>query len=570
MLTRLVPSQFNSLGRMPFAKQMRGITMVSMAIAIIIAGMLTLASARYALQKLKESKGNLIGNQLQTVADALEAYIEANKSTLILAASRTGSADKITVIASSLPTIDGLKTAGYLSSGMSSTPSYGGSYKFKIQVSPKAPSTTLPCITDCNIRGFVYLSDPITTMGSSTDIRLLGAAMEASDKKRVGYSLPMSPNLISLPGGSTEPNPDSNTPKRAGILLAATGVTGTSANANAMKHWLTPANFASLPTTNNTVGDVRMTLDTFKPHVWRVDSYGSPAAWTELFSSDVSKSVSIGHKSGGIFNPSGGTLRDNVMIGHKAGELTTHFANIMIGSSAGAANSIGSINTFIGYNSGKANTLGTNNVFVGAKTGESNTTGYMNTLIGSQAAVTSPTLQNATAIGYAAKVNANDKVVIGNASVNLIQAGVGITLWSDRRLKQDIRESQRGLEFIKQLKPVDYTLISNQLHETGLIAQDVQAVDPSFPGVKKPVDDKDFYGMTYTAFIPSIIKSIQQLDARLEQVAPSAAHTEIKLLKWLVLFLSVCVMACGVVIFRFNQSLRALRLTVQQIHPLSA
>lgn len=85
---------------------------------------------------------------------------------------------------------------------------------------------------------------------------------------------------------------------------------------------------------------------------------------------------------------------------------------------------------------------------------------------------------------------------------------------SDSRLKKDVKDSQRGLEFVNQLRPVDYDLKASNKPETGFIAQEVELADPSFPGVIKPAHDQDYYSLTYTDFIPSLVKSIQELDVR--------------------------------------------------------
>jgi hypothetical protein len=85
---------------------------------------------------------------------------------------------------------------------------------------------------------------------------------------------------------------------------------------------------------------------------------------------------------------------------------------------------------------------------------------------------------------------------------------------SDRRAKRDIHDSSRGLDFIRKLKSVDYVLKDSNKVETGFIAQDVEAADPSFPGLHKPKGDKGMYSLMYTSFIPAIVKSIQEIDER--------------------------------------------------------
>ena len=121
---------------------------------------------------------------------------------------------------------------------------------------------------------------------------------------------------------------------------------------------------------------------------------------------------------------------------------------------------------------------------------------------------------------------------------------------SDRRLKEDIRDSGRGLDFVKKLRPVDYTLISNNKAETGFIAQEVEDVDGTFPGVNKPANDEDFYSLTYTDFIPALVKSIQELSNKVDGLSQQSCDASDSSLA---LWLSV---GCGFILFGWNVSLQ--------------
>ena len=68
-------------------------------------------------------------------------------------------------------------------------------------------------------------------------------------------------------------------------------------------------------------------------------------------------------------------------------------------------------------------------------------------------------LENTTAIGYLAVPTASNQVRIGNTSVTSIGGQVEWTAFSDGRFKKDIKEDVSGLEFIKELRPVSYTVI---------------------------------------------------------------------------------------------------------------
>jgi hypothetical protein len=247
----------------------------------------------------------------------------------------------------------------------------------------------------------------------------------------------------------------------------------------------------------------------------------------------------------------------NVFVGAYAGTANTTGAdNTILGANAGIANTTGSSNTFLGYNSGSRNTTGDANVYLGGYSGylgqtakqnvflghgagwnidsgigntaigysadNGRKTGNYNTSIGYASGVTEG-VSNSTTIGYfgwSAIPSESNAVRIGNSYVAKIGGAVPWSTVSDRRLKTNIQDAQRGLAFIRQLRPVDYTLIDSQKPETGFIAQEVEAVDPSFPGVNKPKNDKAFYSVAYTDFIPAIVKAIQELDAKANTAPP--------------------------------------------------
>lgn len=254
----------------------------------------------------------------------------------------------------------------------------------------------------------------------------------------------------------------------------------------------------------------------------------------------------------------------NTMVGYHAGNLnrlTT--GNAFVGAYAGAMNQTGNYNTFFGTRSG-SQTLSSNNNFYGFSSGIANTHGHGNVGIGDwsgrlnalgnnnlflgQYSGADSNVSNSIAIGNQATVSANNTIqigqnnlgfqiqlggpgsvvttsslnatsVIGEAFTGGTFTGVSFTTTSDARLKNNVADSERGLAFINQLRPVEYNLSSNgnQLHQ-GFIAQEVEAIDPAFTAVHKPQGvHGDFYSLNYIEFLPSIVKSIQELDARLEK-----------------------------------------------------
>ena len=137
--------------------------------------------------------------------------------------------------------------------------------------------------------------------------------------------------------------------------------------------------------------------------------------------------------------------------------------------------------------------------------------------LGANAAVPVSVLNNAINLG-ANTTAQNSKMVIGDA--NLVHLHVGnLASWfttSDGRLKDNIRPSTLGLNFVRQLKPKAYTMKASGDARLGFIAQDVEALAPNFQGLVKPQTQDDYYALNDEAFIAPLAQSIQTLDASLK------------------------------------------------------
>jgi trimeric autotransporter adhesin len=222
-------------------------------------------------------------------------------------------------------------------------------------------------------------------------------------------------------------------------------------------------------------------------------------------------------------------------------------------STAGRLSIPNNANTVFGYNSFIRNTFGGGNVAVGAEALNLSVGGDFNTGIGYRADVTTDFLFNATAIGANTKVNASNKVRIGNSAVTVIEGQVPFTTPSDGRFKYAVKEDVKGLDFIMQLRPVTYQFdvkrFDDQLHNaeansklpktanndvnskaseameasyneatairrTGFIAQEVEkaanATGYDFSGIIKPKTDQDHYSLSYESFVVPLVKAVQE------------------------------------------------------------
>ncbi len=158
--------------------------------------------------------------------------------------------------------------------------------------------------------------------------------------------------------------------------------------------------------------------------------------------------------------------------------------------------------------------------------------GINNTALGFQAGNTITTGENNTAIGYLAQVPSATglgQVRIGNTFVTYAGVQVAWTVTSDKRWKDNIKDSGLGLNFLKTLRPVSYTRISDNKQKTeyGFIAQEIDAAlqkagDPNNGIITK--DDKGMLGVRYNDFISISVKAIQEQQQLIEELQKTNAE----------------------------------------------
>ena len=277
------------------------------------------------------------------------------------------------------------------------------------------------------------------------------------------------------------------------------------------------------------------------------------------------------------------SLRDNTTgnyntaLGHASLIANTGSNNTASGYQALSSNTSGHDNSAIGYFSLKNNDLGWGNVSIGSLAMEDNTDGFNNVAIGETAMYNLTSGEgniaiganafstagafdictsigynaggghgNSTALGYATILSASDQIRLGNSLVTSIGGYAAWTNVSDGRFKKNVREDVPGLEFIKKLNPVTYNYDHNAIRQyhnskgwnypddkfnlnentgtlSGFIAQEVkeaaEELNYDFSGVDQPKNENDFYGLRYASFVVPIVKSIQEMDEKIENQA---------------------------------------------------
>ena len=111
-----------------------------------------------------------------------------------------------------------------------------------------------------------------------------------------------------------------------------------------------------------------------------------------------------------------------------------------------------------------------------------------------------------------------------NAVVWWNQIGSGsVKYWidksSDRRLKENIAPTTiNAIDTINKLDMVKFDFIKDKKHEEiGLIAQEVEDIIPQAIS-RDPESEDSYLHIDYTAFVPYLIKAIQELNQKLEEV----------------------------------------------------
>lgn len=234
---------------------------------------------------------------------------------------------------------------------------------------------------------------------------------------------------------------------------------------------------------------------------------------------NISNTTSIGYHA--LFQ---NTASNNTAIGYNSLQGNT----VSTGNTAVGAYSLnnagGSANTVLGFEAG-FNAVGSNNVCIGYQSGKSasNATGN-NVFIGYQTGST--TGSNNIAIGYNSQVDVaanSNQIRLGDQNILLATTKVSWTTSSDSRWKNNILNTELGLNFIKSLRPVSYFRKDDPKKKTeyGFVAQEVEtalveAKDSNNGIVNK--DDNGMYGLRYNDFISISVKAIQEQQILIEKL----------------------------------------------------
>lgn len=260
--------------------------------------------------------------------------------------------------------------------------------------------------------------------------------------------------------------------------------------------------------------------------------------------------VALQNNSGGSFNVAvgNGSLlhntagSNNTAVGH--GSLlfsNSGHGNSALGSGSLLWNTYGNNNNAFGQNALMNNTTGAGNVSIGYEALYNNTTGSFNIALGYGAGTYAGYFNNTISIGNIGWLNGyHNQVFIGNQNHQWIGGWVGWSVYSDERIKKNITENVKGLEFIMKLRPVTYNRSVASIAEhkpmpdypqkydaekmvvTGFIAQEVEKAANeagyNFSGVSRPRTEKDLYSLSYESFVVPLVKAVQEQQQLIEKL----------------------------------------------------
>jgi len=292
-----------------------------------------------------------------------------------------------------------------------------------------------------------------------------------------------------------------------------------------------------------TSGSENVAVGSFALNDITTATQNTAVGFSSLHNNNGNYNTALGYKS--METNSDGTF--NTALGFWALQLNTGGdQNVAIGAYSNVSNTLGGNNVSAGHQSLYNNTTGSGNTAIGYSTCSNTSFNNSCTYIGNDADNTSTTsYTNSTALGNGSRLTADNLIVLGNTSITSIKAAVtSITAISDGRFKKNIKEDVIGLDFIRLLRPVTYNLdvrgMNKFLHvdydqaqekgiadkekmiQTGFIAQEVEAaatkIGYDFSGVDKPKNNDDFYGIRYSEFVVPLVKAVQELDLKTNEI----------------------------------------------------
>ena len=246
-------------------------------------------------------------------------------------------------------------------------------------------------------------------------------------------------------------------------------------------------------------------------------SYSTAIGWTAMkFTSTGGRCTAVGRQA--LLNNT--TATSNSAFGLDAlKDNTVGEQNTGVGEDALRTNSTGLYNTGLGFNA-LYGVTGNSNTSVGAYAGDAITTGQSNIAIGGLTSAGS----NLPAFSITTESN---RISMGSTAVTNAYIQVAWTVLSDARDKMNFAPVPHGLDFVKQLNPVQYQFKENRESDVphgcvryGFKAQDILALEGNNPII---IDAENSEKLRYNgeALVPVLVKALQELNAKFDAYVAS-------------------------------------------------
>ena len=146
----------------------------------------------------------------------------------------------------------------------------------------------------------------------------------------------------------------------------------------------------------------------------------------------------------------------NTAVGYASLEKNTSGSyNTAVGHFSLNKNQSGIRNVAMGFVALDENTYGNSNVGIGEWALRYNQNGNFNTALGTDALYLSTAHSYSTGVGYSAQVEGSYQIQLGSGTTTCYTNGA-VQNRSDLRDKTEVRDTVLGLDFINELRPVDY------------------------------------------------------------------------------------------------------------------
>lgn len=236
--------------------------------------------------------------------------------------------------------------------------------------------------------------------------------------------------------------------------------------------------------------------------------YGSMHFFQDDKNKDTEETASYGVRNTALGTQTmqnGKNASYSVMVGSYAGQYVEGQHNVGVGAGALQSVTTGDKNIGVGGNTNRVVKTGTDNISMGYSAGPSQD------------------FTNTVSLGANAHAHQNNAFQLGNAE-HQVYTYKEVIIRSDEKYKDNIEDIKLGLDFVKELRPVNYEWKSDGTKHHGFIAQDIakynETHDVKFEGLGQLTDEngEKEYTLATSDIVPTLVKAVQELSKEVEEL----------------------------------------------------